>query len=252
MILLDYEIRCKELSEFFGMSLEDVKTFLNKGFFPHHANVAIDWNKYNPVKEDEITAWYSNTDTYIWELTTYHLKEFEFGPYFGNVMLTVKNIINRYSPGFRCIDLGGGIGDLAIYLAMEGKDVTYYDIPGRTMDFAKFHYNYWKNFSNKLNVRFVESNGFPESMGDGEYDTIIGTDFFEHLVDVEGYVKKCHELLKDSGILIAYNAFGEGSPNKGNSIPMHLSVNDKYVNEWNSLLDKIGFEKIENNVYKRR
>lgn len=56
-------------------------------------------------------------------------------------------------------------------------------------------------------------------------------------------VFKC---LRKGGVFIAQNAFAIGDIEHGNSIPMHLAVNNKYETQWASLLEGIGFVLHEN------
>jgi hypothetical protein len=52
--------------------------------------------------------------------------------------------------------------------------------------------------------------------------------------------------LKKDGVFIAQNAFAIGDAEHGNSIPMHLSINNKYETEWIPMMQRIGFVLHEN------
>ena len=48
-------------------------------------------------------------------------------------------------------------------------------------------------------------------------------------------------MLRPGGGFLAQNAFAIGDEEHGNSIPMHLAINNKYADEWSSLMLEIGF-----------
>ena len=252
MDIFNQDIRTKELALYFNTSQEDIKQELSKGFLHFHKAIADDWNVSSPVTQAHISEWYSKTNGYIWELHTYHLADYGFGDQFKGSCETIDSLMQSYKGcGAKVLELGGGIGDLSLFLNDKGWDITYYDIPGKTMEFALFNYVYWKShYNGNLNLKFIASDGNPTSIIDN-YDIIVATDFFEHLPGVEAYVKKCFDILTPNGILIAFNAFGEGSVSNSGTIPQHLVVNDKYVTEFVPLMKQIGFENIASNVYKK-
>lgn len=251
MNILNKDVRYKQLAQFFNISEDEAKLQLDKGFIYWHTKIAEDWNKYDTGTIQSIVDWYAQTEMYIWELSTYHLDYPPFGKHFEGMCKTINDHMSTYrGPGSAVMSLGEGIGDLAIYLTNIGWKMNYYDIPGRTMDFAKFNYSYWQKIIPNLNINFIESDGRSESLI-GKYDIIIATDFFEHLPCVEDYLNKCYEILLPNGILIAYNAFGQGSPSRGNSIPQHLDCNNMYIDLFDNIMAKLGFKQLCSNVYKK-
>ena len=81
----------------------------------------------------------------------------------------------------KSFDFGGGIGGLCIYMAGNGIESEYVDIPGNTWDYTGFR------FAKKgLDIRQRTSEQIRES--DTTYDLITATDNLEHLKDLPEWI----------------------------------------------------------------
>lgn len=228
------EDRAAEISSFLEVDYGDVLERLRTGFHRNHALVAQDFNEFGAnVNEDgSLLDWYRSTDAYIYELSAYHLEE-GFN-YSGMCDGIAQHLTAVGKPDV--LTLGDGIGDLTIRLAKEGLNPTYHDLAGSlTYRFAE--YRLWRE---NVKCNFMLTSTFDPVL-DGEYDAVIALDFLEHVVNVSEWVHRIYEVLRPGGVFLAQNAFGIGDVEHGNSIPMHLAVNNKYVEQWNSLVESVGF-----------
>jgi dTDP-4-dehydrorhamnose reductase/2-polyprenyl-3-methyl-5-hydroxy-6-metoxy-1,4-benzoquinol methylase len=252
--------RAEELALFLGQSVQTVETKLTRGFSVLHAESGENWRRMvrDRTDEQQVLTFYRRTETYLWELTSYHLdRESDYAE-------LVKEIPERiigdtiYDTGrvpgaaISVLVLGDGIGDLTLALRAKGLDAVYHDLAGsRTAAFADFRA--WRH---GVSMPALLSSGFdPEAVQriDGKrWDAIVVLDFFEHLPNVEAWARACHAALRPGGLFVAQNGFAIGSPDHGDSIPMHLAVNDHYDQDWAPLMRAIGFESVGGIWWKMR
>lgn len=231
----------EEISSFLNIDINKVKTRLANGFHYNHHLVAKDFidNNVNVNNDESLLNWYRNTDTYIWELSSYHLdKGFNYlgmceGICLGLFHSSKKNILN----------IGDGIGTLSLKLAEKGLNVTYHDLENsKTANFAQHRFSRIP----ELKIQTLFTNNFDPVIGVDNFDAVVALDFLEHVVNVEEWAIAIYKCLKNKGVFIPHNAFGIGDAEHGNSIPMHLSINNKYEWEWDPMLVRLGFVRHEN------
>jgi SAM-dependent methyltransferase len=236
--------RAKEISEFLKVPEGYAKQRLEKGFHYNHHEVANDFNdgRTNVNNSESLLNWYRNTDTYIWELSAYHLDQgFNYSGMCEGIALGLRN-----SNKNKVLALGDGIGSLSIRLAEEGLEATYHDLEGsKTANFAQYRFS----LEEKLVINTLFTSSFEPKLGDRAFDAVVALDFFEHVVNVEEWAKAVYDTLKKDGVFIPLNAFGIGDAEHGNSIPMHLSVNNRFEWDWDPLLVELGFVRHENNSW---
>jgi 2-polyprenyl-3-methyl-5-hydroxy-6-metoxy-1,4-benzoquinol methylase len=236
--------RAKEISEFLKVPEGYAKQRLEKGFHYNHHEVANDFNdgRTDVNNSESLLNWYRNTDTYIWELSAYHLDQgFNYSGMCEGIALGLRN-----SNKNKVLALGDGIGSLSIRLAEEGLEATYHDLEGgKTANFAQYRFS----LEEKLVINTLFTSSFEPKLGDRAFDAVVALDFFEHVVNVEEWAKAVYDTLKKDGVFIPLNAFGIGDAEHGNSIPMHLSVNNRFEWDWDPLLVELGFVRHENNSW---
>lgn len=244
--------RAKEIGAYFKMPWEGALEKLQSGFIPLHHAVAEDFRKVPTDTEEELLAWYRGTDAYIWELTAYHLDP-GFN-YRGMVKGIAESLKSKDVKSVLC--LGDGVGTLTIALRNAGiEDPHYNDLwNSRTQQFAfsRFFMRGTVPGSVYCTPRYVCSLGwepFPDCTRPF-FDAVVSLDFLEHVTDVEAWVRKVYELLKPGGYFVAQNGFNMGSGKDG-SIPMHLSVNDRFEKDWDPLLFSLGFVQLASNWYQK-
>ena len=179
---------------------------------------------------------------YIWELSAYHLDPgFNYSGMCDGIAIGLF-----HSDKKDVLSLGDGIGTLSIRIAKEGLKATYHDLEGsKTAQFAQFRFRRGETYRN-YDIETLFTNNFEPKLGTNCFDAVVALDFLEHVINVEDWARAVHTCLRSSGVFIAQNAFAIGDIEHGNSIPMHLAVNNKFETEWHPLLESIGFVLHEN------
>lgn len=226
------EDRATEIAIFLGISYQKAFQHLQQGFGSLHADVAKSFKGAYADTEQRRRSWYRTTDAYIWELSAYHLDS-GFN-YTGKMVGLVERL--KAEGARRVLCLGDGIGDLTLHLNAQGLVPVYHDLAGSlTAEFACFRM--WRRLGHYLATCLTDGDVPVLEPG---YDAIVSLDFFEHLENVEGWVRSCYDALVPGGLLCAQNAFAIGSGIDG-SIPCHLAENDRYEHDWDKMLVQIGF-----------
>lgn len=241
---MDVHHRSRELALFFDMPYAEAFAKLDSGFGSLHQAVAIDFNRAAPRDDAELLDWYRTTTAYIWELSAYHLDP-GFN-YMGMCEGIAVHLGGARAQGKRVLCLGDGIGDLSLTLGRHGIAAAYHDLAAsRTAAFAQFRF--------ELNGGVAETRlttGWDPTFG-GEYDAIVALDFFEHLVNVEDWARASAAALRPGGQFLAQNAFAIGDPDHGGSIPMHLSRNNRFEQDWDPLLESVGLSRAEGGWWRK-
>lgn len=238
---MNLETQSNDISEFLNIPVSEARARLQLGFHANHHMVADDFinNNTNVDDPESLLSWYKKTDAYIWELSSYHLDDgFNYKGMCEGISLGL------YHSGVKdVLSIGDGIGTLSIRLAEQDLNTTYHDLEGsRTAGFAQHRFS--KRPDLKINTLFTDT--FVPKLGSKAFDAVVALDFLEHVVNVEEWARAIFKCLKNNGVFIPHNAFGIGDAEHGNSIPMHLSINNKYEWEWDPMLVRIGFVRHEN------
>lgn len=245
------EDRATELALFLGCGIDRAQQRLGAGFGYNHVAVAEDWRRADPKTEDEILAWYRDTTAYCWELSAYHADPgFNYSGMCRGIGEHLANAGVR-----RPLILGDGIGDMTISMIEHGMDPVYHDLAmSQTANFAGFRFR-----RRGVTPVMLLTDTFRPPRAVIQVDAVIAHDFFEHIPNVEEWVRAVYDILLPGGLFLAQNAFGIGDAEHGNSIPMHLSVNNKYADAdetgaagWDTLLAKVGFERCDSQSNWRR
>lgn len=242
--------RAKEIAAFLGIPWWSCLEKLNRGFGALHNDVSTDFRFSNPTRDDELLTWYRTTESYIWELTAYHLdKGFNYAGMSSGIAAALK------SKGVkRVLCLGDGVGSLTLTMRSEGLKAYYHDLyDSRTYRFAHARFLMRDGVgAGGLQTETFKPVALPgDWQGDQKFfDAIVSLDFLEHVPNVDEWVKAIHGNLKPGGWFVAQNAFNMGSGPQG-SIPMHLTVNDHYDTDWDPLLFSLGFVQEKSNWYQK-
>jgi hypothetical protein len=237
--------RARELALFLGIPESVAYARLAGGFHAAHADVADSFRKANPHSREALLDWYKQTEAYIWELSAYHSDpgcNYHEGTFRG-----IKDQLLQERRQ-RVLCLGDGIGDLTLWLRQAGIDAVYHDLEGsRTAGFAKFRY--WM-YTGKRLPSFTTDTWDPTILPAESFDAIVSLDFMEHLPNVPDWAVAIYKMLCPGGVAIFRNSFNCGSGNDG-GIPCHLAINDHYERDWESLMVKIGFQKLDAHRYQK-
>ena len=233
---LGVEQRAREIALFLGITEAVALERLSRGFIPNHHDVAADYRAANPQDDDALLEWYRTTESYIWELSAYHVDE-------GfNYKGTCKGVCDhmRGAEG-QALVLGDGIGDLTLKLRRAEVDAVYHDLgASRTVEFAMHRL---RMYLGRTGNTLLSSGWEPPAVNPSAYETVLCLDFLEHVTDVPAWLRAIFVWLKPGGTAMFQNAFNVGSGEDG-TIPMHLARNDRYEKEWTPLMAEIGFRQV--------
>lgn len=222
-VILDRKLFCA-LKEYFELNNEEVKCFLKIGKTLYLQL----WDIISPKTEQEKLEFYKKNPYNIFKLANWHMKFYQ---------RRFRKKIIRESYG-DVLDYGGGIGDLSIALAEKGLDVVYAEVPGRTMEFAKFLF---KRRNKRIKVVEIVDD-FQKNLR--MFDTIICIDVIEHVNNPRSLLKMFSNYLKNSGKLIITNLDIKEREER----PDHKKLDF----DAEALLEKLGFEKVKGWLWKKR
>lgn len=166
-------------------------------------DLAKEWIKLNPQTPEETGDFYTKTEGYLYDLYTWthdpHMWEL-----FDKVITGDE----------RVLDYGAGIGDISIYLAEKGCEVTAVELPNsKTKQFLM-----WRVYQRKLGDQI--SFDFDDTKD--EFDVILAIDVLEHLHFPLRYTVQLGKMLKER------SSWFFCTPTFNNDVgvhPMHLPEN---------------------------
>ena len=107
----------------------------------------------------------------------------------------IKNNRSDFLQGIKVLDIGCGGGLISEPMARLGAEVTGIDASKKNIDVASLH-------SKKSGLKINYFNTSPENLEDTQkYDVILNLEIVEHVDDVRLYIKSCHRLLKQDGLM---------------------------------------------------
>jgi SAM-dependent methyltransferase len=101
--------------------------------------------------------------------------------------------------GLRVLDVGCGVGELAISMAQAGAHVTGIDVDASRIRRATA---LARGVELEGSVRFVHGN-FLEFEADTKFDRVLSLEAFEHIPDPDRFLPKMAELLGDGGKILS-------------------------------------------------
>lgn len=126
------------------------------------------------------------------------------------------------------LDFGGGIGELAINLVNKYSTTDFMEVPGNTLEYAKWRFN-----KRALDINIYTS----LNQISKKYDTIICLDVLEVLEKPLSHLTKLYEMLKDDGLLILSR--GEAG---SKAHPMNLEKNKEFLKNIDKYCDDLGLK----------
>ncbi|RPG95671.1 MAG: bifunctional 2-polyprenyl-6-hydroxyphenol methylase/3-demethylubiquinol 3-O-methyltransferase UbiG [Candidatus Pelagibacter sp. TMED286] len=107
----------------------------------------------------------------------------------------IKNIKANFLEGLSILDIGCGGGLISEPMSRLGANVTGIDASEKNIQTAILH-----SKKNGLKINYVNSS--PENLSISQkFDIILNLEIVEHVDDVNLYVKSCHNLLKNNGLM---------------------------------------------------
>lgn len=197
-VVLDKEM-IQNIMEYFDLSHNETIYMLRLGC---KLNAAY-WRMFHLKNKEEISRFYEVTPFYVFDLAYWHM---------GRGMRRFMEEISAVASG-DTLDYGGGIGDLSSKLAAKGLNVTYADVSGITLNFAR-----WLFKKRSQNVQIID---LTHEELTGNYSTIICTDVIEHVPNPKASLEMMARILKPGGRLIITNL---GSLEATELHPMHQKI----------------------------
>ena len=233
-------IAMQELRDFTGYSDDQIRHL----WAVSNAALAKNW-KAAAIPEDDgekMAAWYrANSELYLFAISAYNLD-------YKRIRSSLD--VLKFARG-ACFDYGAGNGEILLELARRGHPVTYFDVEGETMKFAR-----QRAGQRNLSVEFLHDKKdlAPGARKHG-FDTVFAFDVLEHLPDLAGEIEFLCSLLNPGGLLVFDVPAGSTQ-----SHPMHLNHNldvtrllrSKGLRDQRTLPQKLSLQKQEKFIYGAR
>ena len=216
----------EQLAEFLSAPKSEVRTCLDIEMLQPGKLVASAWQDADPHTQDEVTSFYLTTDSYLYNLAADH-SCFER----PSVLDVVKRRIERRGSGQDVLVYGDGIGTDSIAIARGNHNVTYFDLPGKSAEFARFRFQR-EGLDNRISV--VDR---PEDIPSGKFNAVVCIEVLEHVPDPIGVMKHLHRALKNGGVALITESFESIGP----EFPSHLPENFQYAGKVHRMMEGLGF-----------
>lgn len=156
---------------------------------------------------ERMAEWYrQNSELYLFAISAYNLE-------YKRIKSNLKVI--RFARG-SCLDYGAGNGEILLELARRGHPVTYFDVEGVTMRFARTRAQ-----QHGLTINFARTKEELKAIAQQHgFDTIFSFDVLEHLPDLPGELTFLSSLLAPNGVFVFDVPAGSTKAH-----PMHLNHN---------------------------
>lgn len=227
------------VAEFFDISFEVAKDKLDNG----NAHMAGDYwlAKFGKkvVTNEQVEEFYK--DSYVGHLYLIELIHWNFTPVFHNIKSLFTGVRNQ-----RVLEIGSGIGSLAIQLAIQKNEVTAAETNEVLNDFAELRIRWVRDqVMTEMSDIIIDRKGKWNNQPDSYYDTIVSVDTFEHMTStqVQKMLKSLARVIKEEGSLIYHANFGQQE-----LYPMHFDHSEM----WDTWLLEAGFYPLSNTHAIRR
>lgn len=194
-----------ELLEFTGYSPQRIRGLWETS----NQQLAKNWEQAAIPYDDRerMAEWYRlNSELYLFAISAYNLE-------YKRIKSNLKVI--RFARG-ACLDYGAGNGEILLELARRGHSVTYFDVEGVTMKFARTRAQH-----HGLKVEFARTKTELKAVAQRHgFDTIFSFDVLEHLPDLPGELSFLSSMLAPNGVFVFDVPAGSTKAH-----PMHLNHN---------------------------
>ncbi len=188
-----------------------------------------------------LAEWYrKNSRLYMFAISAYNLE-------YKRIRSNLK--VLRFARG-STLDYGAGNGEILLELARRGHRVTYYDVEGETMKFAR-----QRALEQGLDVEFCHTKEcLAASARVHRFDTVFSFDVLEHLPDLPAELTFLSSLLNSGGLFLFDVPAGSTKAH-----PMHLNHNlgvrehmkELGLHQERSFLQRLSFRKEEKFFFRK-
>ena len=215
---------------------EDLTTYLDEPF----SAIAEGYRRYHHGEDLEaqrrvgeaadaatVLRYYAETPHYLYELSRWEASHDK------QAWFAVVGTACRRSGLRRVLDVGGGVGGLALYLSRRGITCDYLDVRGKTFEYAA-----WRFARHQLAIEMYDVLA-PDRRPTGPYDAIVAWDVLEHIFDLEGALRDIAGWLRPGGWFLSKSTFATSG---GAHEAIHLAQHARYgdVRVLNDLMGKSG------------
>lgn len=205
-----------EIAEILSVNVDDVLNEVESEAVNPGSHVQRAWLNTHPNSDMEIEDFYSHTTSYIFDLMVESAREVR--QEWRAAVVEVLNLCWGGAEFARVLDYGAGVGTDTLYFAEMCREAFYYDLPGRTSEFA---------------VKRFAQRGVPISrvtnteMYGPEFDAIVCFEVLEHLVDPLAHLDELVRLTKPGGMLFLTESFGLINENYPSHLARHKHLSGK-------------------------
>ena len=154
----------------------------------------------------------------------------------------IKKDKSNFLRGINILDIGCGGGLISEPMARLGAKVTGIDASEKNIKVASLH-----SESSGLQINYLHSS--PEKLTTSEkFDVILNLEIVEHVENVDFYIRSCHKLLKNKGLMFT------ATLNRSFSSYIKAIIGAEYIlrwlpigtHDWNKFIKPEELEKILN------
>lgn len=162
---------------------------------------------------DGLLEFYEKTDAFLYELAIWN---------WNKIKRKMRRRTGAFLEGDRksrlnVLALGDGLGFDCVALADQGHQITYFEVPGYTQQFAEALFKRCD-----LSVEVLTD---PAAIPRGAFDAVVCLDVLEHVPDPTKFVSEICDYLKPDGRLLAHAPFYMIHPD----YPTHLKSNRRFA-----------------------
>jgi SAM-dependent methyltransferase len=217
------------LTEFLDIDEEDARAKIESG----NAHLVGDYwraqydDKIMPPAE-EVRAFYKQP--YVGQLYLIELLHWNFSQAFHSIRQMIMPVRNS-----TVLEIGGGIGTVAMQLALQLNDVVTVEVNELLRNFTAYR---WKDLMGQTTRGFgaidIMDGDWTKHVKDEQFDMIVSFDTFEHIPgeDLQEMLKVLYRVVKVGGKLIYHNNFSQQD-----IYPLHYDHSEM----WDTWLIEAGF-----------
>ncbi len=164
------------------------------------------------VWSDAMANFYSETDAFLYELIIWNRN----GAKAQMRQAVADHLAKIADKPLKLLNIGDGLGFDSVALAQKGHDVTYFELPGLSQQFATRVFN-----DADLPISVITD---PEAIPHEEYDAVVCLDVLEHVPNPQDFVGQLVRYIRPMGHFVVNAPFM--LIQKAN--PTHLRANRKH------------------------
>lgn len=217
------------LEQFLDISKDDATHKIEAG----NAHVVGDyWKrkfKDSTPSVEQVQSFYE--DPFVGELYLIELIHWNFSAAFHNIRQMILPVRDK-----NVLEIGGGIGTVALQLALQNNNVVTAEVNPLLQDFIRYRTKWMEErvLAGGLGEIYVIGKEWAQTAEDEQFDTVVSFDTFEHLgaEDLQQLLKDLWRVLKPGGKIYYHANFGQQD-----IYPLHYNHSEM----WDTWLIEAGF-----------